>query len=165
MSDRTSEETTRGEGSLRLFATRLVAAREAKGLTPKQFAQKASVSFCLYEKFEEGKRRPELATLVRLSCALDVTADYLLGEKPKYPVIRLTPDLLSEIEGHKNMDAASLQEKVRKSMIKKLQLRFDNSVKFKEEECPWLRSFIHKTISEHYQHSIVVDENSKALAE
>ena len=61
------------------FAVRLVAARNAKGLKQEQLAEKAGMKTAAISHFETGNRKPSLDNLRKLSEALNVTSDFLLG--------------------------------------------------------------------------------------
>ncbi|WP_369726353.1 helix-turn-helix domain-containing protein [Bradyrhizobium sp. LLZ17] len=62
-----------------IFRERLKAARELRGLSQSQLAAKADLPPSSVSHFESGARKPSFENLKRLSAALDVTTDYLLG--------------------------------------------------------------------------------------
>jgi transcriptional regulator with XRE-family HTH domain len=62
-----------------VFAKRLRAAREIRGLGQAQLAEKAGLPSSSISHFEAGARKPSFDNLRRLATALDVTTDYLLG--------------------------------------------------------------------------------------
>lgn len=61
------------------FAERLRSAREAKGLSQKDLADKAGFQPSAISHFENEGRSPSFANLRKLADALGVTVDYLLG--------------------------------------------------------------------------------------
>lgn len=62
-----------------LFKERLKSARELRGLTNTELAEKSSLPASSISHFEAGARKPSFDSLKRLAVALDVTTDYLLG--------------------------------------------------------------------------------------
>jgi transcriptional regulator with XRE-family HTH domain len=65
---------------------RIKQARLAKGLTQTELAKKIGASshsiICDYETGKRGKKRPDIAMLVKLSAILDISIDWLfLGKK------------------------------------------------------------------------------------
>lgn len=62
-----------------IFAQRLKAAREIRGLKQTELAEKANLPPTSIAHFEGGSRKPSFDTLRRLATALEVTTDYLLG--------------------------------------------------------------------------------------
>ena len=71
--------------SLRIFSRRLRAARELRGLSQLELAERARLQQAAVSLYESGGRRPSLRNLRRLSEALEVTTDYLVGcaERPE----------------------------------------------------------------------------------
>jgi transcriptional regulator with XRE-family HTH domain len=65
------------------FGEMLRKAREEKGLTQAEFAQRAGFQPSAIAHFEAGRRSPSLDNLRRLADALSVTIDYLLGREPE----------------------------------------------------------------------------------
>ena len=61
------------------FAARLVFARHQQGLSQESLADKAGMKPAAISHFETGGRKPSLDNLRKLSDALQVTADFLLG--------------------------------------------------------------------------------------
>jgi DNA-binding XRE family transcriptional regulator len=61
------------------FRTRLKAARETKGLTQAQLAERANLSLDGVRALEQGIRRPGLDTLRQLAVALQVNVEDLAG--------------------------------------------------------------------------------------
>lgn len=63
------------------FGERLNLARKSKGLTAKNMADALSIGIRSYRAYESGDREPNLANLVRIADALNVTTDFLLGRE------------------------------------------------------------------------------------
>ena len=62
-----------------VFPDRLRAAREYRGLTQGQLAERAKLQPSAISHFETGTRKPSFDNLRLLADTLDVTTDYLLG--------------------------------------------------------------------------------------
>lgn len=56
-------------------------ARKAKGLTMKELGARVGVAESTISQYENGKRQPNNATLLKLAEELSTTVDYLLGEE------------------------------------------------------------------------------------
>ena len=63
----------------RIFPERLRAAREMRKLSQLELAERAQLQQAAVSHYESGARRPSLLNLRRLSEALEVTTDYLVG--------------------------------------------------------------------------------------
>ena len=61
------------------FPVRLRRAREKRGLSQGDLANRASLQASAISHFETGTRKPSFDNLRRLADALEVTTDYLLG--------------------------------------------------------------------------------------
>jgi len=61
------------------FQDRLRKARESRGLTQADFAKKTGLQAAAISHFETGQRAPSFDNLRKLSDALTVSIDYLLG--------------------------------------------------------------------------------------
>ena len=61
------------------FPVRLRSAREKRGLSQGDLANRASLPPSAISHFETGTRKPSFDNLRRLADALEVTTDYLLG--------------------------------------------------------------------------------------
>lgn len=61
------------------YAERLKSLRQELGLTQKELADRANLAISCISMIELGKREPSANTLLSLSNALGVSADYLLG--------------------------------------------------------------------------------------
>jgi len=62
-----------------IFPDRLRAAREMRKLSQLELAERAQLQQAAVSHYESGARRPSLLNLRRLSEALEVTTDYLVG--------------------------------------------------------------------------------------
>ena len=62
-----------------IFQKRLVAARKKRGMSQDDVAIKSGFKPAAVSHFETGARKPSFDNLRRLSDALNITADYLLG--------------------------------------------------------------------------------------
>jgi transcriptional regulator with XRE-family HTH domain len=62
-----------------IFPDRLRIAREQKGLTQSQLAERAGFQPSAVSHFESGRRSPSFENLRKLADALGVAIDYLLG--------------------------------------------------------------------------------------
>jgi transcriptional regulator with XRE-family HTH domain len=67
-----------------LFAARLRVAREYRGLTQGELAQKTGLQPSAVSHFETGTRKPSFDNLRLLADKLDVTTDYLLGRVSEF---------------------------------------------------------------------------------
>jgi len=70
---------TRSNRKIALFSRRLRAARDLRRLSQSDLAERARLQQTAVSHYENGTRRPSLRNLRRLSEALEVTTDYLLG--------------------------------------------------------------------------------------
>jgi transcriptional regulator with XRE-family HTH domain len=75
-----SESSSRSE----VFCNRLRAAREYRGLTQGELAQKTGLQPSAVSHFETGVRKPSFDNLRLLADKLDVTTDYLLGRVAEF---------------------------------------------------------------------------------
>lgn len=62
-----------------IFRERLKKAREDRGMTQAELAEKAGLPPSSISHFEKGPRKPSFDTLRRLAKELKTTTDYLLG--------------------------------------------------------------------------------------
>ena len=63
----------------KIFPVRLRDAREMRELSQLELAERARLQQAAISHYESGARRPSLQNLRRLSEALEVTTDYLVG--------------------------------------------------------------------------------------
>ena len=61
------------------FGERLKSARNAKGYTQEQLATMIGVAKSTLTGYEKGNREPDVFKIKKLSKALDISADYLIG--------------------------------------------------------------------------------------
>ncbi|MDR2101530.1 MAG: helix-turn-helix domain-containing protein [Treponema sp.] len=76
-----------------IFCGRLKSAREMRKLTQHELGNRARLPPSSIAHFEAGSRKPSFETLRRLSAALEVTTDYLLGRVDE-PIIAASGDVL-----------------------------------------------------------------------
>lgn len=69
------------EASVKTFASRLRAAREARGLTQLDLAAQTGIAQTALSHYETWRREPNLRNLRILAEALDVSTDYLTGHE------------------------------------------------------------------------------------
>ena len=62
-----------------LFRKRLKAARELRGLSQAELAQRSGLLQSAVSHYETGTRRPSFTNLRRLAESMEVTTDYLVG--------------------------------------------------------------------------------------
>ena len=62
-----------------MFSARLSKLRKEKGISQKQCALALGVDSSKYNKWENGKNRPDYDTVCKLANFFDTTTDYLLG--------------------------------------------------------------------------------------
>lgn len=67
------------EGSDGVFAVRLRAAREQRGLNQTELAKRAGLQPAAIGHFEADRRKPSFANIRALAKALEVSSDFLLG--------------------------------------------------------------------------------------
>ena len=65
------------------FNENLRYAREQKGLSQKDVAEKIGVAKSTYSLYESGNREPNVQTIKKISDVLNVSADDLLGINPE----------------------------------------------------------------------------------
>jgi transcriptional regulator with XRE-family HTH domain len=70
-----------------IFPERLRAARDYRGLSQGQLAQKAGLQPSAVSHFETGARKPSFDNLRLLADTLDVTTDYLLGRVSEFKAL------------------------------------------------------------------------------
>lgn len=66
-----------------VFGDSLRKAREEKGLSQAELAEKAGLQPSAISHFESGRRSPSFDNLKRLADSLSVTVDFLLGRQPQ----------------------------------------------------------------------------------
>ena len=84
------------------FAARLKLARASRRLNQAELAARAGLQPAAISHFESGQRRPSFENLRRLSDALEVTTDFLLGRVDEATAVGRQGDRL-----HRNFSALS----------------------------------------------------------
>ena len=79
------------------FSEQLRRAREVKGFTQKSLAEQLYVSRQSISNWECGERYPDLVTLKKISCILDVSLDNLLSGKEMVKVVEKKPVIENKI--------------------------------------------------------------------
>jgi transcriptional regulator with XRE-family HTH domain len=82
---------SRPSASTEIFPKRLKAARELRGLSQDQVAERSGLQSSAVSHFETGNRKPSFDNLKRLADALRVSTDYLLG-RTNEPEGQAVPD-------------------------------------------------------------------------
>ncbi len=70
-----------------VFPSRLRTARDYRGLSQSELAQKAGMQPSAISHFETGTRKPSFDNLRILADSLDVTTDYLLGRVEEFKAL------------------------------------------------------------------------------
>lgn len=81
-------------GSDNAFPKRLLAARNKRGLSQDELANRAKLQPSAVSHFETGTRKPSFDNLKRLADALEVTVDYLMGRAKTPDTILMEGDKL-----------------------------------------------------------------------
>ena len=68
------------------FNDNLKTARERKGLSQKEVAEKIGVAKSTYSLYESGNREPNVQTIKKISDVLSVSVDTLLGLDDEQPI-------------------------------------------------------------------------------
>lgn len=77
---------------VQVFGDRLRAARELRVLSQRELAELLKMPPSAIAHFEGNRRKPSFENLLRLSTALDVTTDYLLGRTDEpVPLLHTDP--------------------------------------------------------------------------
>ena len=67
-----------------IFGENLKKAREKYGLTQERFAQDLNISPSTVGMYEQGRREPDLDTLIKMSDRLHISINTLLGIEEKF---------------------------------------------------------------------------------
>jgi transcriptional regulator with XRE-family HTH domain len=94
-----------------IFPERLKKARESRGLSQGELAQRAGLQPSAISHFESGTRKPSFDNLRRLADALDFSTDYLLGRISE-PASAATTDQLNRDLVRMTQDDRELAEKI-----------------------------------------------------
>lgn len=84
------------------FGERLVKARKEIGLNQKQFAERMGITTTRLNYWEKDKRQPDVEMIKALASALDVSADYLIGNENNAPAY--SAEALSVAEQFDSLD-------------------------------------------------------------
>lgn len=92
------------------FNENLQIARERKGMTQKDVAEKIGVAKSTYSLYESGNREPNVQIIKKIADILDTSADELLGiDEPQITIAahkedgNFTPEELEKIEEYKKL--------------------------------------------------------------
>jgi len=81
-----------------IFSDRLKTLREQMKLSQEEMAAALGLSQSYYGRFERNKGEPNLMTLVRISEALNVSIDYLLGFDRDKGIIKKEITVVDDLE-------------------------------------------------------------------
>jgi len=88
-----------------MLSKRLKALRQENNLLQKDIAKKLNISTSAYGFYEQGKRTPDLETVLKLAEIFDVTIDYLLGRNDiKTPIRNGKYTIETKINNHLNLE-------------------------------------------------------------
>jgi transcriptional regulator with XRE-family HTH domain len=93
-----------------VFSDRLRTAREKRGLSQSQLAEKARLPASSISHFESGARKPSFDNLRKLANALDVSTDYLLGRVDQMDSIGAAERIHRNLENLSARDVAFADE-------------------------------------------------------
>ena len=97
---------------LKAIGQRIKLAREAKGLTQEQLAEKVALTACHISVIERGIKAPRLETLVGILNILEVDANYILTD-----VLSVSNEITSSLLSKK---LSALSETQQKKILKVL---------------------------------------------
>ena len=101
------------------FADRLRKAREDKGLSQAQLAEKSGMQPSAISHFEAGRRSPSFDNLRSLSDALGVSTDHLLGREQRVGVAGPVAEKLFRNAGQINSRDLEILAEFAESLAKK----------------------------------------------
>jgi len=93
-----------------VFRARLKSARELRGMSQGELAEKAKLPPSSVSHFEGGKRKPSFDNLRKLAGALNVTTDYLLGRTERTEVPREADVLFRNVNKLTEKDRALAED-------------------------------------------------------
>ena len=98
------------------FNVNLKIARERKGLSQKDIAEKIGVAKSTYSLYESGNREPNVQTIKKIADLLNVSADELLGiyDEPQTLAAHFSGDEYTEAELEAIMQFAAFVKNKRK---------------------------------------------------
>lgn len=91
---------------------RLKIIREKKGLTQTQAAEQLNISRVNYNRYENGEREPDNATLIKLAQFFNVSTDFLLGNVFYDNSPEMYPYKDEPLPNHTERPATSSEEEV-----------------------------------------------------
>ena len=104
-----------------VFPERLRAARETRGLSQAELAEKAHLQASAISHFETGTRKPSFDNLRRLADALDATTDYLLGRTSELTGLATRAEKLHRHYGQLTSSDRQVAEQMMEFLAKKAQ--------------------------------------------
>ena len=99
--------------SVEIFAKRLRAARDLRGLNQRELAERCGLPPSSIAHFEGADRSPSLENLGRLASALEVTADYLIGRSDAPVIVPDDDPVMEEIAQLGTADRALARDIIR----------------------------------------------------
>lgn len=101
------------------FPERLRSARESRGLSQAQLAEKAGLQSAAIAHFEAGRRSPSLKNLRALAEALAVSSDYLIGLEKQQTTIDVMPSRLAKQICRLTAENVDLLELIGQELLKR----------------------------------------------
>lgn len=102
-----------------IFSDRLKAVRESRGYSQAELAKKAGLQATAISHFETGSRSPSFDNLRRLSDALSVSADYLMGRSDTEQMVGPTADNLFRGVEKLSAEDQEMLRVMKETMLKK----------------------------------------------
>lgn len=102
-----------------IFPQRLKTARERRGYSQAELAKKAGLQATAISHFETGGRSPSFDNLRRLSDALSVSADYLMGRSDTEQMVGPTADCLFRGVERLSAEDQNMLRVMKDTMLKK----------------------------------------------
>lgn len=81
-----------------MFSKKLRLMRKKSGLTQAKLAKRLNISPSTVGMYEQGRREPDSAMLVKIADVFDVSVDYLVGSKKSKLMINSAKELAEIIE-------------------------------------------------------------------
>jgi transcriptional regulator with XRE-family HTH domain len=105
------------------FPERLRSARQLRGFSQSELAEKSGLQASAVSHFETGRRSPSFDNLKALSVALDVTTDYLIGRADEPNVTGSAAEKLFRHAGKMSIDDLDTLTKFAEVLARKAQQR------------------------------------------
>lgn len=102
-----------------MFATRLRELRSEKGLTQGELAKQFSLKASTIGMYENGRRMPEIKTLLTMADFFNVTTDYLLGRTSLRE--QFIPSKLIRLRGHRTVEEYSNKLGITKKLLERFE--------------------------------------------